>query len=104
MKTELIEFIENDLGFPIPLVKKSIRKYFRGKEVEWDNKYVHEIDEIYNENGEVYIKGSFGTIVFNADNIYTNLPHLIACIFIEREKANKNVCKQLTAIINNSNL
>ena len=89
MKNELIEFLQNDLGFPIPLVKKSIRKYFRGKEVKWNNKYVHEIDTIYGENGEVYMRGSFGNIVFNADNLFLWLPAIVAITKKQRDEQTK---------------
>jgi hypothetical protein len=89
MKTELIEFLENDLGFPIPLVKKSIRKYFRGKEVKWHNKYVHEIDTMYGENCEVIMQGDFGTIVFNADNLFLWLPVIVAITKKQRDEQTK---------------
>jgi hypothetical protein len=78
MKKELKKFIENETGFKAKAVNTAINKYFIGKEVEWDNKYVHEIDTMFGENGEVTIKGSFGTIVFNADNLFLWLPVIVS--------------------------
>jgi hypothetical protein len=78
MKKELKKFIENEIGFKSKAINKAINKYFEGKEVEWHNKYIHEIDTIDGENGEVHMRGSFGTIVFNADNLFLWLPVIVA--------------------------
>lgn len=86
MKKELKKFIEKEIGFKPKAVNTAINKYFVGKEVEWNNKYVHEIDRMGGENGEVYMKGSFGTIVFNADNLFKWLPIIVAVAKRQRDE------------------
>lgn len=91
MKKELKKFIENELGFKSKCLNTAINKYFKGKEVEWQNKYVHEIDTMYGENGEVTMKGSFGTIVFNADNLFNWLPVIVSETKTQRDEQTKMI-------------
>jgi hypothetical protein len=77
MEKELIEFVNDELGYIMGTgISKAIKKYFKGKEVEWEEKskimYVHETQTLSCSNGELYIEGEFGEIVWNCETLFTD--------------------------------
>jgi len=102
MKNELIKFIENEIGYEHQNVNKAIRKYFKGKEVEWQEKnkiiYVHETHTLSCENGELYIQGDFGEIVWNCETLFTDLPFIIRLVLKEREQTDKRIREKIKEV------
>lgn len=102
MKNELIEFITNEIGHEYPAVNKAIKKYFKGKEVEWQNKnrqmYIDDTHCLSQSNGELYIDGDFGSLVWNCETLFTDLPHIIAMVYKAREETNNRIKEQIEEI------
>jgi len=106
MKKELIKFIEKELGYQHETVNKAIKKYFAGKEVEWKEKeksmYIHETDSMSCSNGELYIFGEFGEIVWNCETLFTDLPHIVQMVYkarIETDQRIKESIAEITKLI-----
>ena len=53
--------------------------------MEKQTMYVHESHTLWSENGEVYLEHDNGTIVFNADALFNDIPHLAALALKERK-------------------
>jgi hypothetical protein len=102
MKNELIEFIKNELGYTHDSVNKAIKKYFKGKEVEWEKKekqmYIHEMHCLSCENGELYIDGDFGNLVWNCETLFKDLPHIIRLVYEARAETDKSVKEKIEEI------
>ena len=102
MKKELIKFIQNELGYQHETVNKAIKKYFAGKEVEWNEKeksmYIHETETITCSDGELYIFGEFGELVWNCETLFTDLPYIIEKVYQSRAEAEKRVKESIAEI------
>lgn len=102
MKNDLIEFLNKELGFEHQTVNKAIKKYFKGKEVEWQNKnrqmYIAETHTLSQSNGELYLDGDFGQLVWNCETLFTDLPHIINMVYKAREETDKRVKEQIEQI------
>jgi len=102
MKNELIKFVENETGFLPKEFKEAIKKYFKGKEVEWQEKnkqmYIPETHCLSQSNGELYIDGDFGSIVWNCETLFTDLPHIIRMVYEARAETDKRVKEQIEEI------
>ena len=104
MKKELIDFIKKETGYNPVGVERAIKKYFKGKEVEWQNKqmYIHETQTLSCENGELYIEGEFGSIVWNCETLFTDLPFIIKIVLKSREETDRRIIadiEELTRLI-----
>lgn len=106
MKNELIDFIKKETGYNPVGVERAIKKYFKGKEVEWQEKnkqmYIHETQTLSCENGELYIEGEFGSIVWNCETLFTDLPYIIKMVLKAREETDKRIkehIEELTRLI-----
>ena len=60
--------------------------------------YVHESEMLWSENGEVYLECGNGRIVFNADTLFNDIPHLAALALKERKKQETEILELLTKI------
>ena len=60
--------------------------------------YVHETHTLWSDNGEVYLACDNGTVVFNADTLFNDIPHLAALALKERKKQETMVLELLTKI------
>tara|TARA_R110002020_G_scaffold12157_3_gene44883 strand:+ start:392 stop:589 length:198 start_codon:yes stop_codon:yes gene_type:complete len=60
--------------------------------------YIHETNTIYADNGEVYLESDNGTIVFNADTLFNDLPALAEMALNERKKQEKYIINQIKKI------
>ena len=58
--------------------------------------YVHETHTLWSSDGEVYLACENGTIVFNADSLFNDIPHLVA--LKERKKQETEILELLTKI------
>jgi hypothetical protein len=99
MKNELMDFIKKETGYNPVGVEKAIKKYFKGKEVEWEEKskimYIHETQTLSCSNGELYIEGEFGEIVWNCETLFTDLPHITRMVLKAREETTKRIIEDL---------
>jgi hypothetical protein len=106
MKKELIKFIEKELGYKSLIVTKAIKKYFKGKEVEFEQNtcvntkqmYIHETHTLSESNGEIYLSGDFGQIVWNSETLFTDLPHIVDLVYKSREATEKRIKEQIEEI------
>ena len=102
MKKELIKFIQNELGYEHETVNKAIKKYFLGKEVEWNKKelgmYIHETETITCSDGELHVFGEFGELVWNCETLFTDLPYIIENVYKARAEAEKTVKESIAEI------
>jgi hypothetical protein len=103
MKNELIDFVNNELGYFMDVkVSKAIKKYFKGKEVEWQEKvkqmYIPETHCLSQSNGELYIDGEFGSLVWNCETLFTDLPHIVRMVYEARTETDKRVKEQIEEI------
>lgn len=102
MKKELIEFMTKELGYKSITVERAIKKYFKGKEVEWQEKnkqmYIPETHCLSQSNGELYIDGDFGSIVWNCETLFTDLPHIIRMVYEARSETDKRIKEQIEEI------
>jgi len=102
MEKELIEFLEETLGYENKETTKAIKKYFKGKEVEWQRKerqmYVSETHCLSQSNGELYVDGDFGSIVWNCETLFTDLPHIIDMVYKARDETNARIKEQIEEI------
>ncbi len=60
--------------------------------------YVHESNTLWSDNGEVYLECDNGTIVFNADTLFNDIPTLAALSLKERKKQENEILELLTKI------
>ena len=60
--------------------------------------YVHETETLWSANGEVCLQYDNGTIVFNADTLFNDIPHLAALALKERKKQENEILELLTKI------
>jgi len=101
MKNELIEFIQKELGYEHETVNKAIKKYFKGKEVEWEKTrtmYIPETHSLSQSNGELYLDGDFGSLIWNCETLFIDLPHIIRMVYEAREETDKRVKEQIEEI------
>ena len=102
MKNELIYFINNDLGYFMDVkVAKAIKKYFKGKEIEWKQPkimYVHETHTLSCSNGELYLSGDFGEIVFNCEALFIDLPVIVRLVYEARKETDKRIKENVEEI------
>jgi hypothetical protein len=66
------------------------------------NIYIHETHSLSCENGELYIEGEFGSIVWNCETLFADLPHIIRMVLKSREETDKRIIaeiEQLTRLI-----
>jgi hypothetical protein len=101
MKNELIKFIQSELGYEHETVNKAIKKYFKGKEVEWQKTrtmYVHETHSLNCENGELSLYGEFGEIIFNCETLFTDLPYIVKLVYKARKETDKRIKEDIEII------
>jgi hypothetical protein len=60
--------------------------------------YVHETDTLSEHNGEIYLSGKFGEIVWNAETLFLDLPHIIRLVYKSREATDKRIREQIEEI------
>ena len=60
--------------------------------------HVNETLAIWSGDGEVYLACENGTIVFNADSLFNDIPHLAALALKERKKQETEILELLTKI------
>lgn len=60
--------------------------------------YVHETHTLSESNGEIYIDGEFGSIVWNAETLFLDLPHIINLVYKSREATDKRIRENIEEI------
>ncbi len=61
--------------------------------------YVHETHTLWQDNGELHIECEQGTIVWNLETLYNDLPHLLSYCIEEHKKKEKRIKKEMEEII-----
>ena len=64
-----------------------------------ENTYIHDIDQIWSENGEVYITSEDKTVTFDAKNLLGNLDSLLYFAIKEANQENKDLQKRIEETI-----
>ena len=97
MKKNLKKFIENQIGFKAKAVNTAIDKYF---EIHPDkHMYVHETHELSMSNGELYLYGDFGTIVWNCETLFLDLPHILGYVLKARITTEDQVKAEMLSLL-----
>jgi hypothetical protein len=60
--------------------------------------YIHETQSMSCDNGELYIEGEFGSIIWNCETLFTDLPYIIKLTLKSRAKTDKFVREQIAEI------
>lgn len=102
MKKDLLKFIKKETGFKQHPITDAIEKYFNGLEVEWQDKnkqmYIHETQILSCSDGELYVDGKFGQLVWNCETLFTDLPHIVEMVYKSRTKTDQRVKEQIEEI------
>jgi hypothetical protein len=61
--------------------------------------YIHESHTIYSENGEIHLITDNKHIVFNADNLFNDIPTLVDMALKERKKQEEIILNEIKTII-----
>jgi len=61
--------------------------------------YVHEIQALYMWEGELHTECEQGTIVFNLETLYNDLPNMLAYCIEEHKKKDKKIKKEISLLI-----
>ena len=67
----------------------------RKKQVEL---YINETHTLSCSNGELYIYGDWGSIVWNTETLFTDLPHIIDMVYKARAKTDARIKEQIEEI------
>jgi len=97
MKKQLKKFIENQIGFKAKAVNTAIDKYFELYPEK--QMYVHETHSMSMSNGELYLDGEFGTIVWNCETLFLDLPHIVDYALKARTTTDEQVKSQIKSQI-----
>jgi len=73
------------------------------KELLGNNKhiYVHETNTFWEDSGELHIECEQGTIVWNLETLYNDLPHMLSYCIEEHKKKEQRIKKEMTRLIKN---
>ena len=63
--------------------------------------YIHEINSIACNNGELYLGYDNSTLIFNTDTLFKDLHIIIDMVSKENKKEQKRILKQLKTSLNN---
>lgn len=66
-----------------------------------ESTYIHDIDQIWSENGEVYITSEDKTVTFDAKNLLSNLDSMLYFSIKEVNQENKDLQKRIKQTIKN---
>ena len=66
-----------------------------------ENTYIHDIDEIYSDNGELYIISGDKAVTFDAKNLLRSLDGILYFTIKEVNKENKSLRNKLEKTIKN---
>lgn len=97
MKKELKKFIEREIGFKAKAVNTAIDKYFEIYPEK--HMYVHETHQMSMSNGELYLYGDFGSIVWNCETLFLDLPHIIDYALKARATTDEQIKSQIKSQI-----
>lgn len=68
----------------------------RKKQVEL---YINETHTLSCSNGELYIDGEWGSIVWNCETLFTDLPHIIKMVCEAREETDARIKNDIHEMI-----
>jgi hypothetical protein len=66
--------------------------------------YIGETESLSQSNGELYLDGEFGSIIWNTETLFTDLPHIIRLVYQARAETDKRIKEQIAEITKIVNL
>jgi hypothetical protein len=60
--------------------------------------YINETECLSQSNGELYLDGEFGSLVWNCETLFTDLPHIIRLVYEARAETDKRIKEQIEEI------
>jgi hypothetical protein len=60
--------------------------------------YINETECLSQSNGELYLEGEFGSLVWNCETLFTDLPHIIRLVYEARAETDKRIKEQIEEI------
>jgi hypothetical protein len=60
--------------------------------------YIGETHTLSQSNGELYLDGDFGSLVWNCETLFTDLPYIIRLVYEARAETDKRVKEQIEEI------
>lgn len=60
--------------------------------------YINETECFSQSNGELYLDGEFGSLVWNCETLFTDLPHIIRLVYEARAETDKRIKEQIEEI------
>jgi len=60
--------------------------------------YIGDTHTLSQSNGELYIKGEFGSLVWNCETLFTDLPHIIKLVYEARAETDKRIKEDIETI------
>jgi hypothetical protein len=60
--------------------------------------YINETECLSQSNGELYLDGEFGSLVWNCETLFTDLPHIIRLVYEARAETDKRLKEQIEEI------
>ena len=60
--------------------------------------YIGETQTLSQSNGELYLDGEFGSLVWNCETLFTDLPHIIRMVYEARAETDKRIKEQIEEI------
>lgn len=61
--------------------------------------YVHEAHTLWEDNGELHIECDQGSVVWNLETLYSDLPHMLSFCIEEHKKKEKRIKEQMSEIL-----
>ena len=60
--------------------------------------YIGETHTLSQSNGELYLEGDFGSLVWNCETLFTDLPHIIKLVYEARAETDKRIKEDIEKI------
>ena len=60
--------------------------------------YIGDTHNISQSYGELYLEGDFGSLVWNCETLFTDLPHIIKLVYEARAETDKRIKEDIEKI------
>tara|TARA_Y100000593_G_scaffold9845_1_gene17865 strand:- start:112 stop:345 length:234 start_codon:yes stop_codon:yes gene_type:complete len=61
--------------------------------------YMHEIHTLYEDSGELHLCSDNGTVVFNMQTLFNDLPHIIEYCVEDQKKNKKRILQEIKELV-----
>jgi hypothetical protein len=62
--------------------------------------YIHDIHTLYENNGELHLVSQGKTVIFNCEELFNDLPHILEIVLKARTENTKQIKKEIIKTIN----